>query len=95
MSLILFGSRKRYDKSASRPRRSEAIDMRSRRFGYFPRAFVWRGHEYHVEAVERCWTTSTRRNGGQVQRHYFQVRCAEGKFDLYQDVMHNTWHIAR
>jgi hypothetical protein len=94
MSLLLFGNRTQTARPAPR-RRHEAIDMRSRRFGYFPRTFVWRGHEYQVEAVERCWTTGTRRNGGQMDRHHFQVRCAEGKFDLYQDLLHNTWHIAR
>jgi hypothetical protein len=93
MSLILFGNRKEYAQS---PKRSgEAIRMQAKRFGYFPRTFVWRGREYNVEAVERCWTTGSRRNGGQMQRHYFQVRCPEGKFDLYQVIAHNTWHIAR
>ena len=96
MTLSLFGSRKSATRSSSRPRGgSEAIDMRARRFGYFPRTFVWRGYEYDVEAVERCWTTSARRRGGRIERHYFQVRCAEGRFDLYQDLAHNTWHIAR
>lgn len=76
----------------ARPK-AEAIDMRSRRFGYFPRTFVWRGHEYQVEAVERCWTAGTR--AGQMQKHYFRVRCAEGQFNLYQNLQHNTWHIER
>jgi hypothetical protein len=44
--------------------------------------------------VERCWTTTSRRNGGQLDRHYFQVRCAEGTYNVYQDLRHNTWHIA-
>lgn len=95
MSLALFGSRKETRRAPDRRRGPEAIDMRSRRFGYFPRTFVWRGHEYQVEAVERCWTTGTPRYGGRVERHYFQVRCAEGRFSLYQDLRHNTWHIAR
>lgn len=94
MSLILFGNHKQYDK-VSKLRGNEAIRMQAKRFGYFPRTFVWRGHEYNVEAVERCWTTGSRRNSGQMQRHYFQVRCPEGKFDLYQNLEHNTWHIAR
>jgi hypothetical protein len=70
--------------------RPEAIDMRSRRFGYFPRTFVWRGKEYQVEAVERAYTTGTRAAG---QRHYFLVRCADGKHTAFQDLIHNTWHI--
>ncbi len=95
MSLMLFGNRKQVTRTLSRRRGGEAIDMRSRRFGYFPRVFVWRGHEFNVEAVERCWTTGSRREGGRMERHYFQVRCAEGTFNLYQDLRHNTWHIAR
>ena len=95
MSLMPFGNRKTATKSNIRRGGAEAIDMRARRFGYFPRTFVWRGREYSVEAVERCWTTGSRRNGGHMDRHYFQVRCAEGTFDLFQDLIHNTWHIAR
>ena len=95
MSLMLFGNHKSIRKSTAVRRGHEAIEMRARRFGYFPRMFVWRGHEYSVEAVERCWTTGTRGNGGRMQRHYFHVRCLEGKFDLYQDLIHNTWHMAR
>ena len=104
MSLSLFGDHKANVKpvvkrhgaarrGATR-RGVEAIDMRSRRFGYFPRTFVWRGREFQVEAVERCWTTASRRNGGQMDRHYFQVRCAEGTYNVFQDLRHNTWHIA-
>ena len=95
MSLTLFGERKTNSNTLVKRRGVEAIDMRARRFGYFPRTFVWRGREFSVEAVERCWTTGSRRNGGRTERHYFQVRCAEGTFDLFQDLIHNTWHIAR
>ncbi len=71
----------------------EPIEMRRRRFGYFPEQFVHRGHLYHVYAVERCWTVSRARRGGRVARHCFRVRCREGMFDLYQDAEHNTWHL--
>jgi hypothetical protein len=99
MSLSLFGNAKAdvrpiIKRRGAARRGAEAIDMRSRRFGYFPRTFVWRGREFQVEAVERCWTTASRRNGGQMDRHYFQVRCAEGTYNVYQDLRHNTWHIA-
>ena len=102
MSAILDavrGSRaKRGGKKRSR-RGADPIQMRERRHGYFPKAFVWRGHRYDVYAVERCWTVS--RRGGQVERHCFRVRCSfgpaqdrrEGTFEVYQDVRHNTWHI--
>lgn len=65
----------------------EPIEMLARRFGFFPREFMWHGHRYQVEAVERCWTRPT--------RHYFRVRCAEGVFDLYQDVRINAWRLER
>lgn len=75
--------------NVTRPK-SEAVEMRARRFGYFPRTFLWRGVERQVEAVQRCWTTGTVRK---MNRHYFKVRCADGEFTLYQDLRHNTWHI--
>jgi hypothetical protein len=76
-------------------RRGEAIEMRARRHGYFPKTFIWRGHRYDVHAVERCWTVSRRGRGGQVEQHRFRVRCREGTFELYQDVRYNTWHMQR
>jgi hypothetical protein len=69
--------------------------MRSRRHGYFPKLFVWRGRRYHVDAVERCWTISRRGRDGRVERHCFRVRCPEGTFEVFQDVRHNTWHMQR
>ena len=69
--------------------------MRSRRHGYFPKLFVWRGQRYHVDAVERCWTVSKRSRGNKVERHCFRVRCRQGTFEVYQDVRHNTWHLQK
>ena len=71
----------------------EPIEMRERRYGYFPKAFISHGRRYDVYAVERCWTVSRRRRGRRVERHCFRVCCREGKFDLYQDARHNTWHL--
>lgn len=77
-----------------RPRgRVEPISLLSRRHNYFPQRFLWRGEQYNVCAVERAWTEIKR--GGKVTRHFFRVRCAEGKFDLYQDVGLNAWYMAR
>jgi hypothetical protein len=87
------GSRARRGEKKRSQRGAEPIEMRERRHGYFPKAFVRRGHRYDVYAVERCWTVS--RRGGQVERHCFRVRCREGTFEVYQDVRHNTWHIQR
>lgn len=70
----------------------QQIDMRSRRFGYFPRTFVWCGREYQVEEVARCWTTASR-GSGRMNRHYFKVRCADGTYNVYQDLKRNAWYI--
>lgn len=74
---------------------AEPIRMCRRKHKYFPEVFLWRGHRYHVYAVERCWTKTQRRRGNRVERHCFRVRCPEGVFDLFQDVQHNTWHLER
>ena len=97
MGMIIFGNRspKPARRAPGRPKRVEAIEMQAKRFGYFPRTFLWRGCRYDVHAVERCWTTGTRQRGGRVQRHHFRVRCVEGAFELFRDLVHNTWHIAR
>jgi hypothetical protein len=98
MSAILnlgLGTRSRRGGKKRSRRGAEAIEMRSRRHGYFPKLFVWRGQRYHVDAVERCWTVSRRSRGNQVQRHCFRVRCRQGTFEVYQDVRHNTWHLRR
>ncbi len=76
-------------------RQGEAIQMREKRFGYFPQRFRWRGHEYVVNRVERCWTIKTRRWGGKVERLCFRVHCHDGVYDVFQDLIGNTWHIHR
>jgi len=45
----------------------EAIEMRVRRFGYFPAVFKWRGQEYRVCKVDRVWTTGSSKK---FHRHY-------------------------
>jgi len=70
----------------------EPIDMQERRHGYFPRVFLWHGHSYRVHAVERCWTAMRRK--ADEGRLCFLVRCAEGTFEVYQDLAANTWHVA-
>ena len=98
MSAIInmrLGSRAGQGKKKRGRRRAEPIEMRKRRHGYFPKLFVWRGKQYDVHAVERCWTVSRRNMGNKVERHCFRVRCREGTFEVYQDVRHNTWHMQR
>ncbi|MBU0493847.1 MAG: hypothetical protein KKA73_26710 [Chloroflexi bacterium] len=74
---------------------NEAIEMRERQYGYFPSEFRWRGQVWRVEHVEQCWTESERTWRHTVQRHCFRVRCDNGRrFQLYQNVQGNTWHVA-
>lgn len=74
-----------------RRRAAEPVQMRQRRHGYFPHVFVWRGREYRVEAVERCWTISRRNGGGRIEGHCFRVRLPEGTCDLFQDAHTGAW----
>ncbi len=69
-------------------RREQTVEIQEKRFGYFPKAFRWQGKRYDVQAVERCWTRAQR-----APRLCFRVRCAEGTFDLFQDIRADTWHL--
>jgi hypothetical protein len=73
----------------------EAIEMVERRFQLFPKTFRWRGRLHRVVAVERCWTVSRAGWRRRVVGHYFRVQCAEGTFEVFQDVKANTWHLRR
>ena len=88
---------------------NDYIEMRQRRFNYFPQSFRWHGLTYYVQAVERSWT----KMGGSLlrrraERLCFRVRavalphehegtpaCPPRKFDIYQDLIANTWHLER
>ena len=94
MAELVRGSRAgRSTKSGgrSRARGDEAIAMKARRHGYFPKVFMWRGTNYHVDAVNRCWTVS--RRGGKLERYCFEVTCGDRVFHVYQDIRYNTWHV--
>ena len=73
----------------------DAVELIQRRFQYFPDVFRWRGRRYRVQSVRRCWTSSGHGWRRRAARHYFQVECAEGDFELYQDVEDGTWHLRR
>ncbi len=73
----------------------EPVQMRRRQHGYFPQVFCWRGKEYRVDAVERCWTISRQRLGNRVEGHCFRVRCPEGTFELFQDARAGSWSMQR
>ncbi len=73
----------------------DSVEMVQRRFQYFPDVFRWRGRRHRVQAVRRCWTVARRGWKQRAERHYFQVECAEGDFELYQDIQRGTWHLRR
>jgi hypothetical protein len=72
----------------------EAIDMLEQRHQYFPQVFRWHGRRYEVDSVERSWQSATRRRH-ESPRRFFRVRCAEGIYELYQDLEAGTWHMGR
>ena len=72
---------------------NEPIEMKERRHNYIPQAFVWHGHCFRVHAVEHCWTELKR--SAHKGRLCFLVRCAEGTFELQQNLATNTWHLSR
>ena len=96
MAVVSEARRPRSGSEIRRPRNgAEPVEMRQRRFGYFPHVFAWRGQEYHVEAVEHCWTLSRRADGGRIEGHCFRVRCRQGTFELFQDARAGTWSMQK
>jgi len=73
----------------------EPIDMTSRDNNYFPKAFLWRGRRYNVDAVEQCWTVARRHWMGRIERHGFRVRTSHATYVLYHDISRNSWYMER
>ena len=88
-------SRSQHSGKMRRQRGAEPIKIQEWQHGCFPKAFVWRGHQFDVHAVERCWTVSRHVRGGRVEQHCFRVRCPEGTFEVCHDIRRNTWHLER
>ena len=73
----------------------EAIDVMQYRWRYFPAVFRWRGRRYQVDAVERSWLVPAQGWRRRQDWRFFQARCGEGIFELYQDLEAGTWHLRR
>jgi hypothetical protein len=71
----------------------EPVELISKRFGFFPVIFGWRGQEFLVEAVEECRTVVAGWIPPWRKEIRFRVRTAEGVFELAQDTQRNLWHI--
>ncbi len=67
----------------------EAITMKERHCGCFPAVFQWRGRDYRVQTVERCWTVAARDG----TRFRFRARCAEGTFSLSYHLTSDCWYV--
>lgn len=74
-------------------RYNEPILMKNKRFGFFPKTFLWHGRSYQVKRVERAWTVTKDSPRRRVERRWFRVHTTDGIFDLYQDLVANTWHL--
>ena len=73
----------------------ELVAVPSKKNGFFPKAFVWRGQRHDVRSVESCSTEVRRGWRGAVERHLFKVRTAGATFELTQDLARDTWHVER
>jgi hypothetical protein len=74
---------------------NEPVVVQSKRFGFFPQVFVWRGRRLDVSAVEACETEVRRDWQGRVERHRFRVRTEGAVFELAQDPARDTWKLER
>ncbi len=72
-------------------RASEAVEITERRFGLIPQAFLWSGHLFRVQLVEKHWVVHAWLKGS--TRQLYRVRCAEGVFELCHDLALDAWCI--
>ena len=68
----------------------EPVTVSALQNGFFPSAFVWRGRQHQVRAVESCRTENRR---GRVRQHRFRVRTEGGLLELVQDLARNLWRV--
>ena len=65
------------------------VDMRKRRFGYFPMEFVMEGALEQVACVNRVFTKGTKH----MDSHHFDCTLADGNtLEVVQDLNSNTWY---
>jgi len=74
---------------------NEPVVVPTKRFGFFPQVFVWRGQRLDVRAVEACLTEVRHDWRGEVERHRFRVRTADAVFELIQDPARDTWKVEK
>ena len=73
----------------------ETVDVVDRRFQYLPQVFRWRGQRYDIDVVESTWIVARGGWRRDVRRRFFQVRCGEGVFEIFQDLRTGLWWLRR
>ncbi|MGQ9684404.1 MAG: DUF6504 family protein [Anaerolineae bacterium] len=76
-------------------RRREAVLVESKRYGFAPQRFLWRGRRYQVQEVLRCWTETRGTGSSRVEQRWFRVRCEDQILDIAQDLLSSAWSIER
>jgi hypothetical protein len=74
---------------------NEPVVVPSKRFGFFPQVFVWRGQRLDVRAVEACQTEVRHDWQGRVERHRFRVRTESAVFELTHDPARDIWKVEK
>ena len=74
---------------------NEPVVVPSKRFGFFPQVFVWRGQRHDVRAVESCQTEVQHDWRGRLERYRFRVRTASAVFELTQDPARDAWKVEK
>ncbi len=80
-------------KPLPRQPRLQTVVVKSKRFGHFPKSFMWRGKLHQVEAVERCWTV--KRDRDKTSLYCFRVRTPSGTYILQQDLLKQKWYLRK
>ena len=76
-----------------RGRQREAVLVESKRYGFAPQRFLWRGRRHQVQEVLRCWTETRGAGSARVERRWFRVRCEDQVLDIAQDLLSSAWSI--
>lgn len=71
----------------------EPVQLECRRYGYLPEVFFWRGQRHNIRRIESIWTVAQGGGASRLERRYFRVRCDGGTFELYHDLLANTWGV--
>lgn len=60
-----------------------------------PIGFVWNGADYTITDVLEEWRDTGCWWDGEGEKAFYHLRTISGEYELYQDLMQNTWHLYR